>query len=42
MLINSEMTESKITRGVLADRYWVDKLDDDMFPLTYQKVEKYQ
>ena len=42
LLINSDVTEGKITRENLGDIYCVDKLDDDTFPLTYQMIDKHQ
>ena len=41
-LINSDITESKITRKQLAENYFVDQLDGHTLPLTYQKINKYQ
>ena len=40
MLINSEVIERENTRENVADSYCVDKLDDDMFPLTYENIYK--
>ena len=34
-LINSDITEGKVTSKYLAQIYFVDKLDGDTFPLTY-------
>ena len=41
-LINSDVTESNITREHLAESYCVNKLDKDTFPITYQTIEKNQ
>ena len=40
--INSYVTERNITNENLADSYCDNKLDGDMFPLTYQIIDKYQ
>ena len=42
MLIKYGVTQSKITRKTLAQRYCVGKIDRYLFPLTYQNIEKYQ
>ena len=41
-LIDSDATESDITRENLAERYCVEKLDSNAFSLTYQTIDKYQ
>ena len=40
--INFDIEESDITRKTLSKSYFVEKLDDEMFPLIYQIKEKYQ
>ena len=42
MFINSDATGSVDTRETLAENYCIDKLDGDIFPLTYQIIDKYQ
>ena len=41
-LINFYVTEINVTREQLAERYSVDQLDGNMFPLTYRTIHKYQ
>ena len=38
MLINSDVTESDVTRGNLEERYCFDQLDGDTFPLTHRTI----
>ena len=40
--INSDSTESGITRETLAEIYCVDKLEGDTFPQTHRMIYKYQ
>ena len=41
-LISSEITERNIEREILSEIYCVNKLDGNIFPLTYQMIDKYQ
>ena len=41
-LINSDVTEIKITGGDLDQIYCVHKLYGNSFPLTHQTIDKYQ
>ena len=41
-IINSDGTEVDITRETLSDSYRVNNLGSDTFPLTHQKIYKYQ
>ena len=41
-LISSEITERNIEREILSEIYCVDKLDGNIFLLTYQMINKYQ
>ena len=41
-LINSDITESGVTREQLAESCDVDQLNGDTFPLTYRTINKYQ
>ena len=36
------ITDGNITREALAELYGVDKLDDDIFPLKYKIIDKFQ
>ena len=42
LLINSDLKQSDITRGNLAEMYCVDKWDSNTFPSIYPTVYKYQ
>ena len=42
LLIEYGVTKSSIISQNLYQRYCVDKIDRYFFPLTYQKIEKYQ
>ena len=42
MLINSDIKEIEIAKEHLSERFCVDKLDSDKFPLTHQTIDKYQ
>ena len=41
-LINSDVTESNVTREQLSEIYGDEKLDGNTFPLTYLTINKYQ
>ena len=41
-LINSYVTGGEITRGTLAESYFINKLHGGIFPLTYKIIDKYQ
>ena len=41
ILIHCGVTESNIIRKILNESYFVDKLDCNMFPLTYYMIDKY-
>ena len=41
-LIKSDVKEINFTREKVAESYGVDQLDGDIFPLTYQTINKYQ
>ena len=41
-LINSDITESNITRETLYGSYFVNKFYGNMFPLTYLIIDIYQ
>ena len=41
-LINSDLTEIRITREALSDKYFVDKLYGYTFLLTCQMIYKYK
>ena len=40
--MNYDAEESKTTREHLAERYCVEKLDSDTFPLAYRMIDKYK
>ena len=42
LLIDSDIKERKSTRETLAASYCVYKLDNSMYPLTYQMIDKYE
>ena len=41
-LINSHLIESEIKGKKISEKYSVNKLEGDTFPLTYQMIYKYQ
>ena len=41
-LINFDVTESNITSEYLSESYYVNKLDGNTLPLTYQMIDEYQ
>ena len=42
LFINSEAKESDITREILSERYCVNELDSETFPLKHPTIDKYQ